>query len=254
MLRVHLTAEDLLHTRFAPGPAPLTELVMGLATLQRRDALFDGWRRGLVGRLPRVARSLFELVPPTAAGPEFLDPVSANLDDGLDTVLSSSTPFVRSELRRVCPGGRPITPWVRALHERDSAAWRRLAAAIRAGHDTVLPQSWSRVRQSFRAEVAWRSRMIAEQGLHAALADLHPRARWNGSTLEIDVDAARRTPAGRGITLLPSALWTGRPMIGTHSDGSVLVVYPSLTPLRSSTGRPVSSHSPTCSAAPAPPS
>jgi DNA-binding transcriptional ArsR family regulator len=147
-------------------------------------------------------------------------------------VLSAPTPLVRSELRRVCFAGQPITPWVRALHERDADAWRQLAAAVRAGHDTVLPGSWPRVQQSFCADVAWRSRLIAEQGLHAMLASLHPRARWNSSTLELDVDShfvAR--PAGRGMTLLPSAFWTGRPMIGTRPDGSVLVVYAALTPL-----------------------
>jgi DNA-binding transcriptional ArsR family regulator len=232
VLRVHLTAEDLLRTRFASSPAPLTELVMAFATLQRRDVLFDGWRRELGWRLPRVARSLFELVPPTAAGPEFLDPVIDAFDEGLDTVLSAPTLLVRSELRRVCSAGQPITPWVRALHERDADAWRQLAAAVRAGHDTLLPGSWPRVQQSFRADVAWRSRLIAEQGLHATVAGLHPCARWNSSTLELDVDSqfvAR--PAGRGMTLLPSAFWTGRPMIGTHPDGSVLVVYASLTPL-----------------------
>jgi DNA-binding transcriptional ArsR family regulator len=232
VLRVHLTAEDVLHTRFASRPAPLTELVMALATLQRRDVLFDGWRRELGRRLPRVARSLFELVPPTAAGPEFLDPVSDAFDEGLDTVLTAPTLLVQSELRRICSAGQPITPWLRALHERDADAWRQLAAAVRAGHDTVLPGSWPQVQQSFHADLAWRSRLIAEQGLHAVLAGLHPRARWNGSTLELDVDShfvAR--PAGRGMTLLPSAFWTGRPLIGTHPDGSVLVVYPSLTPL-----------------------
>ncbi len=232
MLRVHLTANDLLRTRFASRPAPLPELVMALATLQRRDVLFDSWRSELGGRLPRVARSLFELVPPTAAGPEFLDPVSDGLDDGLDTVLSAPTPFVRRELRRICSANRPITPWLRALHERDADAWRQLAAAVRAGHDTVLPGSWPRVQQSFYADVAWRSRLIAEQGLHAMLAGLHPSARWTGSTLEFDVGShfvAR--PSGRGMTLLPSAFWTGRPLIGTHPNGSVLVVYPSLTPL-----------------------
>jgi DNA-binding transcriptional ArsR family regulator len=239
MLRVQLTAEDLVRTRFASSPAPLTELVMALATLQRRDVMFDGWRRELGSRLPRVARSLFELVPPTAAGPEFLDPVSAGFDDGLDTVLSARTPFVRRELRRIYYAGRPTTPWVLALYERDADAWRQLAAAVRAGHDMVIPGAWQGVWQSLRADVAWRGRLIAEHGLHAALASLHPRGRWNGSTLEFDIDASLLVrPAGRGLTLLPSAFWTGRPMIGTHPDGSVLVVYASMTPLPLLDARP----------------
>lgn len=232
VIRVHLTAEDLLRTRFAVGPAPLTELSMALATLQRRDAIFDRWRRELGPRLPRAARLLFQLVPPTATGPQFLDPISNGPDDGLETVLSAPTPFVRSELRRVCPAEQPITPWVRALNERDRDAWQQLAAAVRAGHQAVVSPSWQRIWQSFRADVAWRGRLIAEQGLQAALASLHPTVRWNGSTLQIDVDSTLVVcPAGRGVTLMPSAFWTGRPMFGTHPDGSALVVYPSVTPL-----------------------
>jgi DNA-binding transcriptional ArsR family regulator len=239
VIRVHLTAEDLLCTRFAAAPAPLTELGMALATLQRRDAVFDRWRRELGPRLPRAARLLFQLVPPTAAGPLFLDPISNGLDDGLDTVLSAPTPFVRSELRPVCSAEQPITPWVRALHERDRHAWQQLAAAVRAGHQAVVSASWQRVWQSFRADVAWRGRLIAEQGLQAALASLHPTAHWNGSTLQIDVESTLVVrPAGRGMTLLPSAFWTGRPMFGTHPDDSVLVVYPSVTPLPLIDGAP----------------
>lgn len=239
VIRVHVTAEDLLRTRFAAAPAPLTELGMALATLQRRDAIFDRWRRELGPRLPRVARLLFQLVPPTAAGPLFLDPISNGLDDGLDTVLSAPTPFVRSELRRVCAAEQSITPWVRALNERDRDAWQLLAAAVRAGHQAVVSASWPRVWQSFRADVAWRGRLIAGQGLQAALASLHPTVRWNGSTLEVDVDSTLVVrPAGRGMTLLPSAFWTGRPMFGTHPDGSALVVYPSVTPLPLVDGAP----------------
>ena len=38
-------------------------------------------------------------------------------------------------------------------------------------------------------------------------------------------------PGGVGVTLLPSVLWTGRPMIGANPDGSTVIVYPALTPL-----------------------
>lgn len=65
-----------------------------------------------------------------------------------------------------------------------------------------------------------------------ALAGVYPGSRWTGTTLEVDVpEESEHAPAGRGLTLLPSPFWTGRPMIGTHSDGSMLLLYPSLTPL-----------------------
>ena len=232
MLRVHFTTDDLLRTRFAPGPAPLIELELAIAALQRRDPLFDGWRRGAAARLPSQARMLFELVPWTGTGPMFLDPVSSGLEDGLDAVLSAPGPLVRSELRRICGKGQPITPWIRALHERDSDAWRVLGDALRAGHAALIQVAWPRIWQSFREDVAGRSRAIAESGLMAALETLHPSARWRGDTLEIDAEVALSVrPAGRGVTLLPSAFWTGRPLIGHYPDSSTLIIYGAQRPL-----------------------
>jgi DNA-binding transcriptional ArsR family regulator len=239
VLRLHLSAEDLMRTRFGSAPAPLAELTLALATLQRRDGLFDRWRRTLGKQLPAAARPLFELVPATAVSPRFLDPVSDGLDDGLDTVLSTPMPFVRHELREVFDTGRPVTPWVRALAERDPYTWQQFGAAIRAGHDTLVGPVWPRIWRSFRADLAWRSRLIAEQGVKGALASLYAGARWNGTTLEIeDASTFAVRPAGRGLTLIPSAFWTGRPMITDHPDGSVLVYYPSLTPLPLVNGQP----------------
>jgi DNA-binding transcriptional ArsR family regulator len=232
VLRVQFSAEDLLRTRFATAPAPLLELALGLATLQRGEATFDGWRRQVDAQLPRSARRLLQLVPPSGAGPMFLDPISDGIDDGLDAVRAMPMGFVRRELRRICAAGRPITPWIRALYEGDRAAWDLLADAVRAGHRAVIAPSWARVWKSFRAEIAWRGRMIAEQGMQASLETLYPGSRWQDSTLLIDVDATFTVrPGGHGVTLLPSALWNGRPMISRHPDGTALIVYAALTPL-----------------------
>lgn len=231
MIRLQLGAEDLLRVRFAAAPAPLLELALAIATLQRRDALFDGWRRDAAARLPHAARRLFELVPAAGTGPTFLDPVSEGLDDGLDAVLSASAPLVHRELRRVT-ADRPSTPWLRALDDRDTEAWRVLAGAVRAAHGTLLAPVQERIMQSFRTDVAWRTRRVAGAGLGSVLDTLHPALRRSGSTVRI---ATRRDLTirlhGAGITLLPSAFWTGRPLITSHPDGSLLLVYPSLSPL-----------------------
>ena len=71
MLRVHFTADDLLDVTFANEPAPLMELGLAPANLQRDDGLepaLHGWRRGLRGDLPGAARPLVEIVPPAANG------------------------------------------------------------------------------------------------------------------------------------------------------------------------------------------
>jgi hypothetical protein len=96
VIRVHLTAQDLLRTRFATHPAPLIEVGHALAALHRRDPVLASWRRAAANGFPSTARPLLELVPPSATGPLFLDPVSASLVEGLDLVQSASASFVRA--------------------------------------------------------------------------------------------------------------------------------------------------------------
>jgi DNA-binding transcriptional ArsR family regulator len=232
VLRVHFTAEDILRTRFAPGPAPLMELGLALTTLQRRDLAFQTWPRQAWTRLPGPARPLLDLVPRTGAGAQFIDPISDGMEDGLEAVKAMPQTFVRRELRRLVGIGQPITPWLRGLDERDPAAWQRLAGALRSGHDALVARAWPKVLRSYRGELAWQGRLMAEKGLHAVLDGLHPSTRMRDLTLEVDhpKDFTLHLD-GRGVTLLPSPFWTGRPMIGLPLDGSVLIVYSALTPV-----------------------
>lgn len=220
------TTEDLLRTRFAVAPAPLLELGMAVATLRRDDAVFARWNRR--ASLPREALPLFQLIPPSAAGPLFVDPVSEGLDDGLDKVLSTPHAYARDEILRAC---RP-TPWTRGLVAREGDAWRTLEVALRGAYDALIHREWARICASFHADLAWRRLILSREGISAALAGVYPGSRWNGATLEIDVpEDSEHVPGGRGVTLMPSTVWTGRPMVGTHPDGSALLVYPAFTPL-----------------------
>ncbi|WP_285633040.1 ArsR/SmtB family transcription factor [Actinoallomurus iriomotensis] len=226
MLRIRFTAEDLLRVRIASAPAPLMELGMAIATLRRDDAVFRRWARRI--RLPRSARPLFELIPPTAGGPVFLDPVSEDFDDGLDRVLSTPRDDVSAELARGC---RP-TPWTKGLIDGERDAWQTLERALRGAYDGLIEAEWTRVRASFHADVAWRQMLLSQEGLRAALVSICPGSRWDGATLEMNVPwEGERLLEGRGLTLLPSPFWTGGPRTSVHPDGSMLLVYPALTPM-----------------------
>lgn len=184
MIRVHLTAQDLLRTRFASHPAPLIELGHALAALHRRDPVLASWRRSAVTGFPRAARPLLELVPPSATGPMFLDPVSTSLGEGLDLVQSTPSSFVQAELDRLTgPRRQPL--WVQNLADRDPEAWRDLDHALRVAYQHLLVADWPRVWSAFRAELAWRGRLIAERGVQAALSTLHPSISWSGPVLQI---------------------------------------------------------------------
>jgi DNA-binding transcriptional ArsR family regulator len=231
LLRIHLTAEDLLRIKFASEPAPLIDVGHALAALQRQDPVFGRWRRGAAPRIPVAVRPLLGLVPPTATAPLFLDPISASLAEGLEQVQRTPRGLVASELSRVFPAGPPRT-WVRLLAEHDRQTWRDLDRALSLAYRHLLADSWSRLRQAHRAELAWRSRLIAESGVQATLSALHPAVGWDGPVLLIKTPREWDfRPGGAGLTLLPSALWTGRPMATWHPDGSVAIIYAGLTPL-----------------------
>ena len=231
MIRVHLTAQDLLRIRFATHPAPLIELGHALAALHRREPSLARWRRAAATGFPAAARPLLELIPASATGPMFLDPVSTGLDEGLDLVGRAPASLVTAELDRVL-GTRRAAPWLQLLAEQDPDSWRDLNHGLRAAYQHLLAPSWPRVWSGFRAELCWRSRLIAENGVQAALSTLHPSVAWCGTVLQIAaVTELDFYPDGAGLTLLPSTLWTRRPQIGSHPDGSTVIVYPAITPL-----------------------
>ncbi|MBL1099197.1 ArsR/SmtB family transcription factor [Streptomyces coffeae] len=235
MLRVRFTADDLLRVTFAREPAPLMELGLALAAMQRigLPPVFGRWQQSLRRTLPRGARPLLELVPPSGRGPLFMDPLSRGLDDGLDAVLSTPGGYVRSELDRVCSAGRrPVTPWLRALADQDRDAWRLLADSLRTAYDSVLGESWGTIRSAFDAERAWRTRLLAEEGIRATLAGLAPGPGWRGTTLEFDwPEEALLELDGRGLVLLPTTVWSGWPMLALRPGLPSVLVYPALSPL-----------------------
>ncbi|HZR48971.1 MAG TPA: helix-turn-helix domain-containing protein [Streptosporangiaceae bacterium] len=231
MLQVHLTAEDLLRTKFASQPAPLIELSLALATLQRRDPVFGTWRRSAAARLPAAARPLLDLIQPTGAGPVFLDPITTSLAEGLEEVQHSPSKLVLDELHWLFPAGPPA-PWIRLVATRDRQTWRELHAAQRLAHRNLIDGTATRARHGYQAELAWRGQMIAESGVQATLSALHPSISWHGAILQINTPGHwELRPGGNGLTLMPSVYWTGHPTFTWHPDGSLAIIYAALTPL-----------------------
>jgi DNA-binding transcriptional ArsR family regulator len=238
VLRVHFTARDLLHTRFAAAPAPLLELSLVLATLRRGEVLFAGTRRPARPRVPASALPMFTLLSATGNGPTFLDPVCADFAEGVDRVLAAPAEFVSGELARVLGPARRMRPWHRDLAGRDRRAWQTLTDAITAAHRSLLAPQWPAVVARHEADLASRALVMSGLGMQATLNGLFGGSRWAGSTLQIpsrqDRDEQLR---GTGLTLMPSAHWTGGPLFTTHPDGSRVLIYPALRPPHPISGR-----------------
>lgn len=233
-MRIRFTPDDLLNIRFAEEPLPLLELGLALASLHRPDAdpVFTRWRREAARELPARARPLLDLAPPCGRGPQFLDPTVPDAEEGFELVAASPRGLVREELVRIVGLGRPLTTWTRRLADLERDAWAELLSGLQAAHSSILTEPWRRLRAGFHAEVAWRTSAWGRLGLGAALESLMPGSRLDGLVWHLAPEKQLDYHlAGRGLTLYPSSMWSGSPLIGIYSDSTRLLVYPALTPL-----------------------
>ncbi|MFD9338091.1 ArsR/SmtB family transcription factor [Streptomyces sp. NPDC060028] len=237
MLRVHFTAEDLLNVTFASEPLPLVELAMALIAWQRTDeqAVFGRWRGRLGRELPGRVRPLLDLLRPDGDNPQFVEPYARTLEEGLAAVRDAAPGLDPGALGRVAARAPGSASWVRALWGLDREAWGLLDGAIRSAYEVVIAPHWPRIRQSFQADVAWRTRLLAAHGIRACLASTHPLAGWSGTAFEVGLPPEYETRlGGRGLMLMPSPFWTGRPLLAEGPDGpdgTRVLLYPALTPL-----------------------
>ncbi|MFJ9940793.1 ArsR/SmtB family transcription factor [Streptomyces erythrochromogenes] len=231
---MHFTAEDLFNVTFADGPLPMVELAMALVAWQRTDqaAVFGRWRAHVGQELPSRVRPLLDLLRPDGDNPPFVEPYVRTLEEGLAAVRGAAPLLTGEELARAAARAPGPDSWLRALWGLDREAWDQLGGALTAAHESLVAPHWARIRQSFQADVAWRTRLLAAHGIRACLASTHPAADWSGTVFEV-----ARPPhyevhlGGRGLILMPSPFWTGRPLVAEHPDGPHVLLYPAMTPL-----------------------
>ncbi|GAA1963272.1 helix-turn-helix domain-containing protein [Catenulispora subtropica] len=225
MLSFHFETGDFARVRFPAKPAPLVELKLSLMMTRRSDSavVFGRWRRDVNHRLPPTTRPLWDLLE-SHRGPAFLDPLTSDLEEGLEVVRSTPGAVVRSDVAGL---RRLPSPWVKALMARDTQAWEILDRGLRDAYRSVMGPAWTGVRERHSAEFARFALGSAEHGVAAALSALYPTSTWQASTWHIPAFHTREVHlAGRGLTLLPTFHWTYEPLIGAWPDRPPLLVYP----------------------------
>lgn len=172
---------------------------------------------------------------PTATTPSSSSRTRAPWRRGWPPYGTAGPLLAPGELRRAAARAPGSASWLRALWAQDREAWDQLAGALRSAHEVVVAPHWPRIRQSFQADVAWRGRLLAAHGIKACLASTHPLAAWAGTVLEVDGPPHYEVRlGGRGLLLMPSPFWTGRPLLAEGPDGPdgrCVLLYPALTPL-----------------------
>ena len=266
VLRIRLNADDLGRVRFASVPAPVLETVLMLFEMRNRPRSPTGhrgdWRRRVRADFPAQARPLLNLVP-TSSYAIYLDVLTADpeqafhrvaeapgrihehslarITDGLDRIHRYRLAAPPSAVPAPTPAPAAGTPaWLRRYADGDPGLLRSLDRALRAFYEVCLTPDWSSATARFHEAVDRHSATQRDRGTAAMLNSLHPDLRWNGSVLQSPYPWDRDVyPQGNGLILMPSAFWSGSPLITWDplAPAQHVLIYPAVSGGREPGGR-----------------
>jgi DNA-binding transcriptional ArsR family regulator len=217
-------AEDVLSCRFAISPLHETIGAVRLLAQPHRQGYHAPWLRSIAPALARLDLTpLLLLMPARSYSPDFLSPPPAaplmRFADELAAVRATDDDQVHRELSRCLTdryrGRRP--PGAGPLLDAPASTRDLLADLLDRCWQVLVRPWWPRIRDVLEADVTFRTRLLADGGLAAVLADLHPRVRWAGGALRIEITvAAQRHVGGAGLVLMPGVfVW---PDVGVMLD------------------------------------
>ncbi|MFE0135596.1 ArsR family transcriptional regulator [Streptomyces sp. NPDC059037] len=238
MITFRFGVDDLARTSFAYSP--LQEAAFSLRSW-RDPARYPHQRPWLRRLRPAFERQdtelLAALVTPRLWVPDFLTPRPARARSTFAeelALLRATPPELLAPEFAAAYGEFDPMPAVVAEGLADPAAFlTRIADALDGYWSSCLaPHWWPRVQSLMEADLAYRGRVLAEQGTGALFASLDPRLSWTGDVLCL-VQRGGMRPwhsddiriAGRGLVLAPTLFAGGaQPMI--DSSLPPLLFYP----------------------------
>ena len=205
--------DDPARTRFVVSPAWETMHAIRVIAEPGRHRYHLPWLEAVRPRAERLDLGpLLALTPRRGWTPDFLSPVPdtahADMAGELARVRATPPDQVASEVRRSLTEryGDPVPPGGWQLLEDPAATRDRVADLLAHCWQLLVEPHWPRLRDRIEADVAYRTRILADYGLERMLGDLHPRVRWAGRSLVISgMGTGRRHLGGAGLLLIPSA-------------------------------------------------
>ncbi|GAA0387402.1 ArsR/SmtB family transcription factor [Streptomyces luteireticuli] len=231
---LHFGADDLLRCRFAVSPLWETQEAVRILLQPHRHSYYLPWLRRVRAAAARLDLAPLRLLTPRHGyAPDFLCPPPAgplaSFEDELARVRATDPGLARAELARSLAGtpGAGESARGRAMLADPAAAVTELTGLLeRAWRELLLPE-WPRLRSVLEADVAFRTRQLADGGLERLLAGLHPSLSWADGTLTVDHRADHeRTLDGEGVLLVPSAFTWPKMIAGFDPPWQATLVYP----------------------------
>ncbi|MEU1045698.1 DUF5937 family protein [Streptomyces sp. NPDC005897] len=214
--RLHFDEDDYLNCRFAHSPLWETQAVAHLLKRPDRQAYQRPWLR----RTRRQAAAmdltpLWLLMPQRGLTPGWLCPPpaspAATFEEEIALVRAADPGAARKDaLRslRTTPGA--------AAAARDRGWLRSPARMVREVSDALeqiwtrlVEPDWPRLRALLEADIAFRTRQLAEHGLGELLPGISDHCAWQPGTLTVQGRAdCERHLGGQGLVLMPSVfIW-----------------------------------------------
>ncbi|MEV7804861.1 winged helix-turn-helix domain-containing protein [Microbispora sp. NPDC088329] len=245
MQALEIPAEGLRHVRF--GWSMLSEATLSLwsATGGNRTPWIRRWWSDVRGRLtPGRTRLLREITGLGGHLPDFLLPVapggSSSLDEELHALVTRPTGSILEELTCAVTGGKhsalPLT--TRLLDARGEDAYlATLADELRTYWKAALAPYWDGLRADLELGFDQRARLLAADGVQAAIADMSRHLAWSGDTLLVDVPPRARLTAGSGLWCVGSAFMSDRVLVSSRPDDTVAIYFPAAGRANAASGR-----------------
>ena len=243
MLRINLNADDLGRVRFAEGPAPVLETALMLFELRSRPRTFapeshrgrDDWRTRVRTHFPEASRPLLNLVS-SRDHVLLLDVLTPDAEEAFRLALDTPNDVHEMNLETIeqhMPG--LAARWLLRYYENDRRVLEPLDGALRAFHKEHLAPYWSPITERFDDDVDYRTALMRDQGIAAMIESLHPALHLDGSILYSPYPGDREADlSGRGVILMPSTFWTGRPLLtwDPQQPSRNVLIYPAKPPGR----------------------
>jgi hypothetical protein len=244
-LHLRFGTDDLLRCRFALSP--LCETHEAVRTLRRTDrhSYHLPWLRRIHGAVAELDLAPLWLLMPRTSGytPDFLGPPPAasgrhgpsgpagSFDDELARVRAVDPALARAEIARslACTPGAAESPLGRSMLDDPARAVQELADLTERVWKALIAPDWPRLRDLLEADIAYRTRQLAEGGLEELFADLHQGLSWRDATLSVRTksrEAMEQELSGRGVLLVPSAFIWPDVVSGFAPPWQPTVIYP----------------------------
>ncbi|HEX4109859.1 MAG TPA: DUF5937 family protein [Solirubrobacteraceae bacterium] len=208
--------DEVLAVRFACSPAWETLNAVRTLVHRRSLAFHEPWHELVRPGLARLDLApLLATQPQRGFVPDFLAPPPRvpwpRLRDQLAEARRTPPTQVAYELERCreTVRGEPERALLTAMLADPARARDRLAAQMQQAWSELVAPFWVRIRALLAADIAERSRALAEHGLRRVVDELHPNVAWTDRGVTVsDRDDAMVSTAERGLVLMPSAyLW-----------------------------------------------